>query len=186
MESSKFLCAINEDDFKSRSESEGVYFTKPDLVAYYEKNYDTLEPAKKIFYFKNPNREAYPINLNDGYHRYIGWHSSSLDKKTWLNSCLKYEMSSESKVSVENVFKIKIFTLRGTLVDLLEIYYQKKYLKCKVRVTRYNGNLYMIHAKDYGNNKLKPYDTHDDQFRRNVFTGMSLIFANKLKTNETV
>ena len=180
MEISQFLCKVDGNVLKSKCESKSVYFKKPRLVAYYEKNYDTVEPAKKIFYFKKPKSEAYPMNLNLGYHTYT--ERKSTLPLTSLNCCLKYVMSSESKVSAENVDKVKIFTRRGTLVDLMEIYYQKKYLELRVRVTRYNGNLYMVREKDIasGNSvlkeqdvaiKIEPRHTHDSQFLKNVFAG---------------
>ena len=180
MEISQLLCKVDGNALKSESGSKGVYFKKPRLVAYYERDYDTVEPAKKIFYFKKPKPEAYPINLNLGYHTYT--ERKSTLPLTALNCCLKYVMSSEYKVSAENVDKVKIFTRRGTLVDLMEIYYQKKYLELRVCVTRYNGNLYMVREKDSasGNSiskeqdfviNIEPRHTHDSQFLKNVFTG---------------
>lgn len=179
MESSKFLCKIDPHDVKLKSGKQSVYFKQPRLVAYYEKDYDSVEPGEKIFYFKRPEPQKYPIDLNLGYDTFTEKKESQYVS---LSCCLKYIMTPESEINFENIDKIKIFTRRRCLVDLMEIYYQKRYLSLKIHVTRYNEDLYISREKDSeivnsvlnptneGIN-LEPRHTHDGQFLKNVFTG---------------
>ncbi|TMW48253.1 hypothetical protein DOY81_006665 [Sarcophaga bullata] len=154
----EFLCKIDR--------LEGVYFEKPRMVAYYEMNYGQLEEAKKIFYFKEPKLQTYPINLNNGYDTYIRRQNIS---KSAIDCTLKYVMSSEFKRNSENVKKIKIFTRGGNLAELMHCYYRKKFTDSTIRVSRYNGDLY-IGRHVYYNPKFKPVLTHHEQFLKNVFT----------------
>ncbi|TMW52445.1 hypothetical protein DOY81_002460 [Sarcophaga bullata] len=181
MESSKFLCKIDSNVLESKNYSDGIYFTKPYLVGFYEVNYNTVEVAKKIYYFKKPQPENYPIDLNLGYHTYI---EKQFPAVTGLKCCLKYAMSSEPKISVADVDKINVFTGFSTLVSLMECYYQNKNPQCKVSVTRYNGDLYL--QRDYitntydpikqnNGNILEPKDTYDSQLRKNLFTAPFLL-----------
>ena len=177
MDSLKYLCKIDPNDLESKKkDSDGVYFTTPRLVAYYEANYDTVEPANKIFYFKKPKPENYPINLNLGYHTFTDRQPSSLSS---LKYCLKYVMSPKARISLENVDKIKVFTTQGILKDIMEIYYQNKDDQWLFSVTRYNGNLYMAY-KTMPNEKnnvshLAPKYTHSSQFLKNTFTGKYIV-----------
>lgn len=170
MDSFKFLCKIDPNDLESKKDSDGVHFTTPRLVAYYEANYDTVKPANKIFYFKKPKPECYPINLNLGYHTFTDREPSTLSR---LNYCLKYAMSPRARISLENVDKIKIFTPQGILKDIMEIYYQNKDEQWQFSITRYNGNLYMTYETKDQNSALRltPKLTHNGQFIKNVFTG---------------
>ena len=176
MESSKFLSKIDSNILESKNDSNGIFFTKPYLVAYYELNYSTVEPAKKIFYFKKPKPENYPIDLNLGYHTYMKRQYPTVSN---LKCCLKYTMSSERQINVANEGKIKVLTGLGTLVSLMERYYRKEHRRYEVNVSRYNGDLYLerdYHTSSYDprketGNLLLPKDTYDRQLRRNLFTG---------------
>ena len=167
----QFLCNIDR--------SEGVHFIKPRLVAYYEKNYEQMEEAKKILYFKEPKPQTYPINLNDGYHTYIRRQYTSLRANSAIDCSLKHATSSEFKKSVKNIDKINIFTRGGSLAELMHCYYRKKYADCKMRVSRYNGDLYMVRHM-YFYPEFKPVLTHHEQFTKNVFTGCIYIHASLL------
>ncbi|TMW51784.1 hypothetical protein DOY81_003122 [Sarcophaga bullata] len=166
MESPKVLCKIDKDVIRKRGELKGVSFTKRRLVAYYERNYNTVKPAKKIMYFKKPNLRNYPIDLNVGFDTFIRRQSSSAPSE--LECILKYAMSSEDKIyNSDNVDKIKIFTRRGTLATIMCCYYRKE--KFTVRVCRYNGDLYMARVP-ITFCKFRPANTHHEQFLKNVFT----------------
>lgn len=172
MESSKFLCKIDSNILELKNDSNGLCFTKPYLVAYYEVNYNIVESAKKIFYFKKPKPENYPIDLNLGYNTYI---ERQFPEVSGLKFCLKYALSLEPKISGADVDKIKVFTGLSTLISLMECYYQKKHIPCKINVIRYNGDLYI--EQDYTTSnyeprkEIQPKHTYDGQLRKNLFTG---------------
>ena len=167
MESPKVLYKIDKDAIRKRSELKGVSFTKRRLVAYYDVNYNTVKPAKKILYFKKPKLRNYPINLNAGFDTFIRRQSSF--QRIELDYVLKYIMSSEDKIyNSDSIDKIKIFTRRGTLASIMGYYYCKE--KLTVRVCRYNGDLYMVRVPNELCN-FRPANTHHEQFLKNVFTG---------------
>ena len=167
MESPKILYKIDKDALRKRSELKGVSFTKRRLVEYYDVNYNTVNPSKRILYFKKPKLRNYPINLNAGFDTFIRRQSSF--EPIEFKYVLKYAMSSEDKIyNSDNVDKIKIFTRRGTLGAIMCSYYYKE--KFAVRVCRYNGNLYMIRVPNTFCN-FRPANTHHGQFLKNVFAG---------------
>ncbi|TMW45574.1 hypothetical protein DOY81_009348 [Sarcophaga bullata] len=179
--SKKVLFKCDRNGLKENDELNGVVFNEPRLVAFKEESYDILKPAKKIFYFKEPKPHRYPIDLNLGYCTY-----TEKLPPFGLNATLQYVMSSsgseDAKKIAENVDKIKIFTRRGNLIGLMENFYPQRYRKCRAfRVTRYNEDLYMTAKRDNNEDPVKPYNSHDGQFLKNVFTES---FYNEPNTDE--
>lgn len=160
----QFLCKI--DQF------ERVFFTKPHLVAYYEKEKDKVGPGKKIQYFKEP--QSYPINLNHGYEKYIEKELIPPSQNCVLDCNLKYATSLEFKESVKNLKKIKVFTRVGTLTQLLDCYYSEKGAISQIHVSRYNGDIYMVHRKTFYPT-FRPVLTHAAHLLKIVFKGTFVV-----------
>ncbi|XP_065361444.1 decapping nuclease DXO homolog [Calliphora vicina] len=151
-------------------EQKEVYFTIPRLVAYYDYNYNKITPAKRIKFFKSPTSDQYPIDLNAGFETCIRRKSDMYSLAIDLS--LKYDMTSASECDgLDSIEKIKVITRRGTLVHIMESYYIKTYDKLTIRVSRYNGNLYMLMEELYDPlNILKPVNTHHGQLEKLLFT----------------
>ncbi|XP_037816076.1 decapping nuclease DXO homolog [Lucilia sericata] len=162
----KFSYKITPQTLK-QYEKMNVYFTIPRLVAYYEYNHGKITPAKRIMYYRNPTPRQYPIDLNAGFETYIRRKSSI--RSQYIELLLKYEMKCNGEC--RDVEKTKVITRRGTLVHIMESYYNKQYDKLSIRVSRYNGNIYMVREElDDSLSELKPCNTHHIQLEKFLFT----------------
>ena len=174
MESLKVLFEIDKEDLELESDLETVYFTKPCLIGYYEKKHDILEPAKKIYYFRNPTSEDYPINLNT--------HKSKFTCVDVLQPKLRYAMSSPIfEKNDKNRNKIKIFTSEWCLNRVMSSYYHEIREPQTIRVSRYNSDLYILFGDEEYYSELE-YDKEWQQLlercyelRNNLFTGKFVI-----------
>ncbi|XP_037816084.1 decapping nuclease DXO homolog [Lucilia sericata] len=165
-----FFYNITPQSIKKYKEK-SVFFSKPKLVAFYDYNYGKITTAKRMNYFQNLKSNIYPINLNDGFEKYIPRESAMYSRNIDLS--LKYDMSvAGERDSVENMEKTKVITRRGTLVYIMQSYYCKKYSdELIIRVSRYNGHIYMVlEEEDESTHKLIPYQTHHSRLEKLLFT----------------
>ena len=175
MESSKVLFEIDGRVLESKSELEAVYFTKPRLVAYYEDEHGVFKPAKKIYYFRNPTPEDYPINLNNPKNNALVFtYPTVLERES------KYAMSSMFKKDVGNLEKMKIYTTTGTLTKVMYCYYDTSRGQQKFRVSRYNSDLYIFFGNKDFYSEVEHNEKQQQLFRRsdeirNLFKGKFVV-----------
>ena len=164
MESSKkFLFKFDRNVLKDKDELKGVVFNEPRLIDYKEVNYNVYKHGNKILYFKKPKPYNYPIDLNRGFCTY----TDDVSFEYGLNATLQYVMSSSSSSETEdtNVGKIKIFTQRGILMDIMRnLCPRRGDTDHRVfQVTRYNGDLYMVTKRHQREEPIKRHNSHDSQ-----------------------
>lgn len=171
MKNSNLIYFPNQEKLK-KYEEKGVYFTKPRLVTFLDYNYGKITHAKRINYYKKPTDEQYPLDLNVDLLSYRRREPEMYSKHIDLS--LKYCMSSSTKNpnDMENVEKTKVITRRGTLVAIMEYYYSRFNVDLIVRVSRYNGNLYMVKEEyDGSKEELKSAHTHHRRLDQLLFSG---------------
>ncbi|KAI8117579.1 Decapping nuclease DXO like protein [Lucilia cuprina] len=155
----------------NKYKEKSVFFSKPKLVAYYDYNHGKITTAKRMKYFQNLKSNNYPIDLENGFATYIRRDSVMYSRN--IDLCLKYVMSLASECdNVENIEKTKVITRRGTLVDIMQSSYSGYYSEeLIIRVSRYNGHIYMIlDKKDESTTELRPKDTHHSRLEKLLFT----------------
>ncbi|XP_065354416.1 decapping nuclease DXO homolog [Calliphora vicina] len=155
----------------SKYKEKRVLFSQPNLVGLYDYNYGKNTKAKRINYLKIPKLNVYPIDLNEGFAKYISRNSSMYSR--YIDVSLKYDMTSAAeRDGVVNIEKTKVITRRGTLVNIMQSYYYKRqYDELKIRVSRYNGNLYMVMEEEDGSLfELKAVETHHGRLEKLLFT----------------
>ncbi|XP_065361433.1 uncharacterized protein LOC135955066 [Calliphora vicina] len=155
----------------SKYKEKSVFLSKPKLVDLYDYNYEKVTKAKRIKYLKTPKSDVYPIDLNDGFEKYIIRNSSMYSR--YIELSLKYDMTSAAeRDGDENIEKTKVITRRGTLAHIMESYYNKRhYDDLNIRVSRYNGNIYMVmEEEDESLCELKAVQTHHARLEKLLFT----------------
>ncbi|XP_046806390.1 decapping nuclease DXO homolog [Lucilia cuprina] len=160
----KFSHKITPQTLK-QYEKMNVYFTIPRLVAYYEYNHGNITPAKRIMYYRNPTARQYPIDLNADFETYV-FRESCLRSK-YIELSLKYEMKCNGEC--RDVEKTKVITRRGTLVHIMEACYYKQHDMLSIRVSRYNGNIYMVRNESLSELKHST-NTHHGQLEKLLFS----------------
>ncbi|XP_037808824.1 decapping nuclease DXO homolog [Lucilia sericata] len=164
-----FLYKITPETLK-KFEENCVYFKKPELVAYYDYLDGFIVKASSIKYLKHPDTLSYPMDLNKGFHEYTMPKTVSLSRQI-KPSLIYYDSLSDDLDDTKNMRKTKVITRRGTLVRLMETHYNNVITDLTIRVTRYNGNLYMIlDQKELSDSELNPVHTHHKHLERFIFS----------------
>lgn len=112
------------------------------------------------------------MNLNINVEKYI--QKSRVHPKK-IDISLKYIMDSGAMYDddIKSIYKTKVITSRGTLVCIMESFYNKNYGDITICVSRYNGNLYMrTEDKDESFEELTPAQMHHRRLQQLLFSGM--------------
>lgn len=168
---------------RTKLERKKTYFTKPSLVAYFERDYENVFPAKRINYLALPKPSQYPIDLNVGASDYIFEVKPEQYKSSLL--CLEYIMSPKTPQNALNdIEKTKVYTRGGVLNVIMRTpYYSNgKDDNWIIAVTRYGGNLFLLHRKTKPNCSLDVL-THHGYLNKLVFSGNLLSFTKNTTIN---
>lgn len=173
MKRTKVIYFPNQEKLKKYEEN-GVYFTKPRLVAFYDYNNGKISKAQRINYYKNLTDKQYPLDLNVDLSSFIPRDSQMYSIN--INMPLKYYMSAFGQI-IEDIEKTKVITRLGALRSIMESYYNPMEDNLIVYASRYNGNLYLIQEKyEDSMEKLKPSHTHDTRLKQLLFSGKNCLY----------